>query len=118
MSNSNILTKSATGERPRSEISTISVTELNSVTIHPNETGFQSGSKPNSLPTIVSTASSAQIQSPIVSVPVTENFPSQGQKTSTTVQPQYHRPHSHIDYSQMFQISLTPTTISTKTDNL
>ena len=114
MSNSNILTKSATGERPRSEISTISVTELNSVTIHPNETGFQSGSKPNSLPTIVSTASSAQIQSPIVSVPVTENFPSQGQKTSTTVQPQFNRPHPHIDYSQMFQISLTPTTISTK----
>jgi hypothetical protein len=106
------------GDRPGSEISTISVAELNSVTVHPNEDGFQTGSQVNSLPALMSTTSSAQLQSPIASVPVTENFPSQGQKNATTVQPQYHRPHPHIDYSQMFQISITPTTISTNPDDL
>ena len=88
-----------TPDRPGSELSTISVAELNTVTVHPNQ-AFQTAS-PNSLPSLLTTTSSSQLQSPI----------------AASVQPQY-RPQPHIDYSQMFQFSLTQTTISTNPDEL
>ena len=82
-----------TTDRPESELSTISVAELNNaITVHPNQ-AFQTASS--------SAGSSAQ-----------------NSAASTAIQPQYrHAPHQ-MDYSQMFQISLTQTTISTNPDEL
>ena len=76
--------------RPESELSTISVAELNNaITVHPNQ-AFQTASSSGSLPTVASTA----------------------------IQPQYRQAPNQMDYSQMFQISLTQTTISTNPDEL
>ena len=85
-------------DRPESELSTISVAELNTVTVHPSQ-AFQTTSS-STLPTLISTAGNTQPQNP----------------TSTSLQPHY-RQH-HIDYSQMFQISLAQGTISTNPDDL
>jgi len=86
-------TDTTTTDRPESELSTISVAELNNaITVHPNQ-AFQTASS--------SAGSSAQ-----------------NSAASTAIQPQYrHAPHQ-MDYSQMFQISLTQTTISTNPDEL
>ena len=78
--------------RPESELSTISVAELNNaITVHPNQ-AFQTAS---------SAGSSAQ-----------------NSAASTAIQPQYRQAPHQMDYSQMFQISLTQTTISTNPDEL
>ena len=83
-------TTDTTTDRPESELSTISVAELNNaITVHPNQ-AFQTASSSGSLPTVASTA----------------------------IQPQYRQAPNQMDYSQMFQISLTQTTISTNPDEL
>ena len=79
--------------RPESELSTISVAELNNaITVHPNQ-AFQTASS--------SAGSSAQ-----------------NSAASTAIQPQYRQAPHQMDYSQMFQISLTQTAISTNPDEL
>ena len=79
--------------RPESELSTISVAELNNaINVHPNQ-AFQTASS--------SAGSSAQ-----------------NSAASTAIQPQYRQAPHQMDYSQMFQISLTQTTISTNPDEL
>ena len=102
-------TTDTTTDRPESELSTISVAELNNaiVTVHPNQ-AFQTASSSESLPTTLMRTAVAGSS--------VQNL--QNSAVSTAIQPQYRQAPHQIDYSQMFQISLTQTTISTNPDEL
>jgi hypothetical protein len=101
-------TTDTTTDRPESELSTISVAELNNaITVHPNQ-AFQTASSSESLPTTLMRTAVAGSS--------VQNL--QNSAASTAIQPQYRQAPHQIDYSQMFQISLTQTTISTNPDEL